>query len=232
MRAATLGKPGHSADKQPDIVGHKKELQTKRRKTKKPHVILGNEEFDSTSVSPLPETSSLSGLLKTQGLKLNQYILNSNTFIQGKVGLYELLIRMIYKIGAVRNKNITYLSTASELRSITRLPRLILLPKVKSEESLNDFVAQSLRNKTGAPVWLIANPLSVYKHLLLGFKNFFIASQREDEISYLKIVLNIPHEFEILLSKNETGIIFITDFHASQNDTLSPTTVVRIKELK
>jgi len=81
--------------------------------------------------------------------------------------------------------------------------QLVLLPNAKSKEALNDFVAQSLRQKSKAPVWLFANPSSIYRHLLLGFHNIFMTSNNPDKIKPLQNVFSLPKVTVELLLSNE-----------------------------
>jgi hypothetical protein len=197
----------------------------------KKSVHLGQRMAEPDPVSVLPLKLSLTGLLEYHDCAIAKHLLNTNTFFHGKVGFYEIIMRKIYSVMGEKTHEINYLHTIQNLPKENKLPQLPLLPNVKSEEALNDFVAQSLRHKSKAPVWLVANPLSVYKHLLLGFHNFFIASNNPDEIKYLQDVFSLPKVMVDLLLSNERESIFITDFEPVVNKAYLPIAIVRLERL-
>lgn len=192
-------------------------------------VNLGPKQEEQASSLPLKQT--LKELLSYKDGILAKQLLHSNTFFQGKIGFHELIIKNIFEAVGTPIKEIDYFHAAQNLPRERKPERLILLPNVKSEEALNDFVAQSLRHKSKVPVWLVANPSSVYKHLLLGFHNFFIASNNPDEIKYLQNVFSLPKVTIDLLLSNEREAVFITDYEPVINKSGLPIAIVRIERL-
>ena len=91
--------------------------------------------------------------------------------------------------------------------------QLVLLPRERSNADLNLLVSKALLHDSGVPVWLIANPLAVHPHLLLGFRNFFIASDSEAEIRHLRDILSLPKRTEdYLLATTQRKAVFLTDY--------------------
>lgn len=168
----------------------------------------------------LPQSLKISDLRNfDESYDLAQVLLESNTFFHGKVGFYEKLIKKIFETAGRKSESLDYLFTVRSLQRKELPTPLLLLPKVKSEEVLNDFVAQCLRHRSNRPVWLVVQPLSIYKHLLLGFHNFFIISNNKEEIDYLKNVLNFDEQTYELLIFNNVVPIFITDYEPIVNRT-------------
>ena len=174
----------------------------------------------------LPSKMGLTELFAYRNSSIAKQILISNTFFHGKVGYFQHVMRKIYELAEIYIEDITFLHTAQNLPKEKKPEQLILLPNVKSEEDLNDFVARSLRHKSEAPTWLVANPSTIYKHLLLGFNNFFIASNNSEEIEYLQNVLSFPKTTIDFLLEGET--IFITDFELVVNKAYEPIAIIRI----
>jgi hypothetical protein len=194
---------------------------------KKRSINLGQKLLPE-SLSLLPPKLGLTELLRYREGILVRQILNSNTFFHGKVGFFELVMRKIYEIGGETLSECDYLHTAYNLPKAKSPPRLILMPNVKSEDELNDFVAKSLRHKSRSPVWLIANPSSIEKHLLSRFHNFFIASNNPKETEYLQSIFSLPKvTFDLLLS-NERESVFITDFEPLINRSYFPIAFARL----
>jgi hypothetical protein len=194
----------------------------------KKSVILGQKLTEPETVSILPSKLSLTELLQYQGGIIAKQILTSNTFFHGKVGFYEFVMRRVFAATGKKHQEIKYLFTIQNLPRENKPAQLILLPNVKSEEALNDLVAQSLRHKSKAPVWLVANPASIHRHLLLGFHNFFITSNNPDEIKHLQNVFSLPKITVDLLLSNEKEAVFITDFEIVVKNAYPPIAIVRI----
>lgn len=210
--------------KKPDM----KQIDSEKMKRS---VNLGKKmEIESTSL--LPPRPTLTELLKHNNCMLARHIFKTNTFFHGKVGFHELVMRKVFAVMGEPAKSLEYLHTVQNLPRESKPERLILLPAVKSEEALNDFVAQSLRHKSQPAVWLVANPSSVHKHLLLYFHNFFIASNNPDELKHLQNVFSLPKLTADLLLSNEREAVFITDFEPVVNSAYLPIAIVRLESFE
>lgn len=194
-------------------------------------VNLGEKQVDFDETPKIPSRLTLSQLLSYQNGIIGQYILNSNTLFHGKVGFYELIIRRILSLEGKSTRDLEYVNTAQNLPRERMRERLILLPNVTTEDDVNDFVARSLRHKLRIPVWLVATPYSIRKHLLLGFHNFFITSNNNEEINYLQSVFSLPKRTVDLLLSNEREAVFISDFEPIINKVNLPIAIVRLEQL-
>jgi hypothetical protein len=199
-------------------------------KTKR-SINLG-KKMESEGASLLPSRLTLTELLQYKDCMLAKHISKTNTFFHGKVGFHEMVMRKVFAVMGESSKSIEYLHTAQNLPRENKPARLILLPTVKSKETLNDFVAQSLRHKSQSAVWLVANPSSVHKHLLLCFHNFFIASNNPDELKHLQNVFSLPKLTADLLLSNEREAVFITDFEPVVNSAYLPIAIVRLESFE
>lgn len=194
-------------------------------------VDLGERQTDYVETERILSRLSLTELLKYKEGIIGQYLLRTNTLFHGKIGFYEPIIRRILALEGNLTKDIEYIHTAQNLPREKIRPRLILLPNVTTEDDVNDFVARSLRNKLKLPIWLVATPYSIRKHLLLGFHNFFIASNSEDEINYLQSVFSLPKRTVGLLLSNEREAVFVSDFEPIVNRENLPIAIVRLEHL-
>lgn len=68
----------------------------------------------------------------------------------------------------------------------------MLIPAAKNKEDLNQLVASAL--ELDRPVWLVALPSQIEKHLLLSFGCFFIAPHSSAEILWLTDIISILNE--------------------------------------
>ena len=197
----------------------------------RPTVDLGEQQTDSAETSRIPSRLTLTELLEYQTGIIGQYLLRTNTLFHGKVGFYELIIRRILSLEGKSTKDIEYVYTAQHLPRERVRERLILLPNVTTEDDVNDFVARSLRHKLRMPVWLVATPSSIRKHLLLGFHSFFIASNSVNEIDYLQNVFSLPKRTVELLTNNEREAVFVSDLESIVNNEHLPIAIVRLEHL-
>lgn len=139
---------------------------------------------------------SLRKLVKN--VQFSKLLPEKNILILGKVGFFDLILTELKKSYQDKTGNKpTIISTEKELDKLiekekdVKLP-IILVPAVDSQNGLNRLLTRALALK--APVWLVALPSQIHKHLLLSFNWFFISSSTPREIAVLANITPIANE--------------------------------------
>jgi hypothetical protein len=160
---------------------------------------------------------------------LFDYLQKNHTFIHAKVGFYQTILQHIYPVlDENNNARVTYIHNKvsfikylleQELSPLPATIPLVLLPTEKNDELVNAFVSEAL--DSNQIIWLIAHPKSIRKHLLTPFHNFFIASSSNEDIAYVRDIINISEaDKRLLTSETRRGSLFATDYYPAKGTLL------------
>lgn len=169
------------------------------------------------SGSPSRQIYTLSETL--QDIVIQPHLLESNIFIFGKVGFFDLIQKALSKILQKKKKESTILArNLSDLQSAkeaeSQVAPVFLVPAAKNKEDLNQLVATAIELKR--PVWLVALPSQIEKHLLLSFRCFFIAPHSAGEVASLaEITSLLDEDIEKLCQETSLQAILLMDLPTS-----------------
>jgi len=188
----------------------------------------------------------LSTLLQNPDVR--NVILKSNVFIFGKVGFFDRIIKALSNLyKEVSGKDIKTFRTNTDLGRLVRRKKgqvtaeeteqeneietsedftspIILFPTSDSDEGLNQLLAKALEKKR--PIWVVALPSQIKRHLLLSFNCFFLATglpaDRNEDMKTIQLPadLNVisgitpaePGDLEKLIVKGSSiQSIFLSD---------------------
>lgn len=174
-----------------------------------------------------PEKGTLSELFSFHGLV--KYVCTHHTFFHGKVGFYGTVMGFLSSLeeeeGGKLPGEVKYVYTSRNLPRKQDYRRVILLPKVASQEALNVLIAKCLN--LGVPIWVVAHPMEVYPPLLMSFHNFFISVHSEEEMEGIRKVLDFPARLVSLVQKRPSAI-FATDYPPAVKMSGSTVAIARI----
>jgi hypothetical protein len=165
--------------------------------------------------------------------EIKTVLLNSNVFIFGKIGFFDLIISALSNIHKEsRGKAIKLIKTEKEMITYSRsrkhnkmnsrmekelrqeprdnLSPIIIFPTADSDESLNQFLAAAFTLKN--PLWVVALPSQLKRHLLLSFNCFFLTQGADEDFDVLSgITPAINDDLNKLKESTEIRAIFISD---------------------
>jgi len=157
------------------------------------------EEIELVEESTFPSHSSerrMEGeraLVPFKELMSNEFrraLRRMNTFIYGKVGLYENLLIQVFGKSWQQGRWSILIREEKQLEEVAILRKtLVLIPAVQDENKLNHLVAKAIR--LGNPVWLVGYPSTIHKHLWANFSCFILTSAPESELRILRDVVGL-----------------------------------------
>lgn len=161
----------------------------------------------------LKKIYQLSEVLKDSAVQA--HLAEANIFIFGKVGFFDLIQKSLVKYMRRKKKKVLLVRNFAELQSIEgsieQYIPLFLVPTAKNRDDLNSLVTAAL--ETRHPVWLVALPSQIEKHLLILFNFFFIAphSSKREILSLTEVTFLLEGDIEEACRENSLQAILLME---------------------
>lgn len=151
-----------------------------------------------------------------QDAAVQAHLKQANIFIFGKVGFFDLIQKNLVKYTRGKKKKVILpIRNYAELQSIDKDVEqnapLLLIPTTKSKDDLNGLVTAALETKH--PVWLVALPSQIEKHLLILFNFFFIAphSSKREISSLTEVTFLLDDDIEEACRQTGLQAVFLME---------------------
>ncbi|PWH14135.1 MAG: hypothetical protein DDG60_08695 [Anaerolineae bacterium] len=181
---------------------------------------LGNNSHEAASSlarthqgGPNRNWHKLGDVLKDSSVHNNLF--RSNIFIFGRIGFFDLIQKSLTRFMRRRKQSVWVVQNLVDLKKVEEDKALempiLLLPATKSREDLNNLITAAL--DTRRPVWLVALPSQIEKHLLLLFHCFFIPSacSRQEVSSLTEVTFLLPQDIEEICGETSLQAILLME---------------------